>query len=214
LVSGRPISFKMDLYNPLYVPRPTVEPELFASLRPPTYSGGFKSREEALTKADPKEPAGEAEGGRGKAKKEAAEQKLMEKAADTAALRPGLRPNDGDARFARETGKELSDRLSTGAVGSAATAGKLGDSFQYVIDHPVTLARQKSAMLPIVGKDVEGQRVSIYNPGVQAKHPLLGLRFKNTSGLHLNQGPITVFEGSTYAGDTRVLDVQPNEERH
>ncbi len=36
LVSGRPISFKMDLYNPLYVNRPTVEPELFASLRPPT----------------------------------------------------------------------------------------------------------------------------------------------------------------------------------
>jgi hypothetical protein len=36
---------------------------------------------------------------------------------------------------------------------------------------------------------------------------------KNTSGAHLNQGPITVFEGSVYAGDTRVLDVQPNEER-
>jgi len=42
LVSGRPISFKMDLYNPLYINRPTVEPELFASLRPVTYSGGFK----------------------------------------------------------------------------------------------------------------------------------------------------------------------------
>src|SRR5215469_11171082 len=38
LVSGRPISFQMDLYQPLYVPRPTVEPELFASLRPPTYN--------------------------------------------------------------------------------------------------------------------------------------------------------------------------------
>src|SRR5258706_8071233 len=81
------------------------------------------------------------------------------------------------------------------------------------MDHPVSLARQKSALLPIVGKEVEGTRVSIYNPAVQAKHPLLGLRFKNTSGLHLSQGPITVFEGSTYAGDTRVLDVQPNEER-
>ena len=46
LISGRPISFKMDLYNPLYVPRPTVEPELFASLRPPTYSGGFGKNEE------------------------------------------------------------------------------------------------------------------------------------------------------------------------
>jgi len=44
LISGRPISFKMDLYNPLYVPRPTVEPELFASLRPPTYDGGFGRR--------------------------------------------------------------------------------------------------------------------------------------------------------------------------
>src|SRR5262249_28886618 len=41
LVSGRPISFRMDLYNPLYVGRPTVEPELFASLRPPTYSGAM-----------------------------------------------------------------------------------------------------------------------------------------------------------------------------
>ena len=41
LVSGRPISFKMDLYNPLYVGRPTVEPELFASLRPPTYNGAL-----------------------------------------------------------------------------------------------------------------------------------------------------------------------------
>src|SRR5205823_2249563 len=44
LVSGRPISFKMDLYNPLYVGRPTVEPELFASLRPVAYSGAMKGR--------------------------------------------------------------------------------------------------------------------------------------------------------------------------
>ena len=41
LVSGRPISFQMDLYQPLYVPRPVVEPELFASLRPPTYAGAM-----------------------------------------------------------------------------------------------------------------------------------------------------------------------------
>jgi hypothetical protein len=41
LVSGRPISFRMDLYTPLYVPRRLVEPELFASLRPPSYSGAM-----------------------------------------------------------------------------------------------------------------------------------------------------------------------------
>src|SRR5688572_11151314 len=45
LISGRPISFKMDLYNPLYINRPVVEPELFASLRPVTYRGGFDQRQ-------------------------------------------------------------------------------------------------------------------------------------------------------------------------
>src|SRR5205814_7029668 len=43
--------------------------------------------------------------------------------------------------------------------------------------------------------------------------PLLGLKFKNTSGMPLTQGPITVFDGSNYAGDARILDLQPNEER-
>ena len=41
LVSGRPISFQMDLYPPLFVPRPVVEPETFASLRPPSYEGAL-----------------------------------------------------------------------------------------------------------------------------------------------------------------------------
>ena len=41
LVSGRPISYQMNLYESLYIPRPWVEPELFASLRPPVYSGAL-----------------------------------------------------------------------------------------------------------------------------------------------------------------------------
>ena len=36
---------------------------------------------------------------------------------------------------------------------------------------------------------------------------------KNSSGQPLNQGPITVYEDGSYAGDTRILDLQPNEER-
>src|SRR5436309_2307899 len=41
LVAGRPMTFQMDLYDPLFVPRPHVEPELYASLRPPMYQGGL-----------------------------------------------------------------------------------------------------------------------------------------------------------------------------
>src|SRR5205085_5344946 len=103
------------------------------------------------------------------------------------------------ARFqhGNEMRKQLEQRLKLGqGVSPAATASQLGDYFQYVLDRPVTLPRQKSALLPILNKEVEGTRVSIYNEQVQAQFPLHGLKFKNTSGAHLMQGPLTVFEGS------------------
>src|SRR6516165_3615288 len=46
LISGRPISFQMNLYDALFIKRPVVEPELFASLRPPTYSGAIEGLHE------------------------------------------------------------------------------------------------------------------------------------------------------------------------
>ena len=221
LVSGRPTSFKMDLYNPLYINRPTVEPELFASLRPVTYSGGFKDANGvAWAEKQLRDEMGDAKdggfAGRGGATapgKAMPSAKADGRMSEYDALKKTTGANDEQAKHAKDTAAELARRMGRDSVGNAATAGALGDFYQYTIDHPVTLPRQKSAMLPIVGKDIDGTRVSIYNPSVQAKHPLLGLRFKNTSGAHLNQGPITVFEGSVYAGDTRVLDVQPNEER-
>src|SRR5260370_36843367 len=51
LISGRPISFQMDLYQPLYVPRPMVELELFQSLRPVAYGGAVGGREQAAVAA-------------------------------------------------------------------------------------------------------------------------------------------------------------------
>jgi hypothetical protein len=257
LVSGRPISFKMDLYEPLFVPRPVVEPELFASLRPVTYRGDFgkevprEINKAALPLNDVEQLKREQEAVRGglavksnsvrtlQAGQDSQimggsgaggvdEKKLRQVAEQWGSLPANRRAqlkaevNDAVPGKYKETVNEYFRsldrvhgyaRIDTASVAAAATGGVLGDHFQYTIDHPVTLGRQKSAMLPIVGKDVEGQKVSIYNPVVQRAHPLLGLRFKNTSGAHLNQGPVTVFEGSVYAGDTRVLDVQPGEER-
>ncbi|HWY86387.1 MAG TPA: hypothetical protein VNX28_06670, partial [Gemmataceae bacterium] len=98
-------------------------------------------------------------------------------------------------------------------IQSVATAEEIGDYFQYLLDQKITLPRQKSAMLPILDQIIDGTKVSIYNEAIHAKYPLLGLKLKNTSGQPLTQGPITVYENSTYAGDTRILDLQPNEER-
>src|SRR5207247_3458736 len=58
LISGRPISFQMNLYDALFIKRPVVEPELFASLRPPTYSGGLVAGGEGgFGKTPPMAPA-------------------------------------------------------------------------------------------------------------------------------------------------------------
>ena len=103
--------------------------------------------------------------------------------------------------------------LGFGSVQSVAQAGDVGELFQYRIATPVTLARQKSAMLPIVNDSVEGEKVSIYNASVHAKHPLNGLRLKNTTDLHLMQGPITVFDDGAYAGDAQIQDLPPGSER-
>jgi hypothetical protein len=215
LVSGRPISFKMDLYNPLYVGRPTVEPELFASLRPPTYAGALLRQAEAMpaVTAPPPPAAPGSAGGGGFGGGPGFGIAPPGEKGDPRGYHP-QREAGARRMYADEIAKNLRKDLDLGrSVQSVATASALGDYYQYVIDRPVDLARQKSALLPIVNKDVEGKRVSIYNQGVQAKHPLLGLKFKNTTGMPLSQGPITVFEGSVYAGDTRVLDLQPDEER-
>jgi hypothetical protein len=205
LVSGRPISFQMDLYQPLFIQRPVVEPELFASLRPVAYSGNMRSdlknTEVGVATEEVSVPG-------------AADPSAAAGLKQPVAVR-GFIAHDANGTYERKLKEDLGKRMNLdgSGVASAATASKLGDFFQYAIDRPVSLARQKSALLPIVNKDVEGTRVSIYNERTQAKFPLLGLKFKNTSGLHLMQGPITVFEGSNYAGDARILDLQPNEER-
>src|SRR5690606_24936260 len=105
------------------------------------------------------------------------------------------------------------DRMDASAsIQSAASAADLGELFEYTVDD-VDIARQSSAMLPIVTDPIEAEKLSIYNPTVLEKHPLNGVMVTNTTEKHLLQGPITVFEGGGYAGDARINDVPPGEKR-
>ena len=117
-----------------------------------------------------------------------------------------------NAAGAPPTGNPDAVDLNKG-VASVAQAETVGELFRYSIDTPVTLARQKSAMLPIVNGAVKGEKLSIYNSAVHPKHPLNGLKLINSSGLHLMQGPITVFDGGEYAGDAQIEDLRPGTER-
>jgi hypothetical protein len=211
LISGRPISFQMNLYDALFIKRPVVEPELFASLRPVTYSGGIEGLHELKKMVEQQERVQSRS-------EDAAIKKLKSADKSKKDLNDELLDTDvggekilrGLARREHKVEQQIDLRQG---VQSSASAEKLGDYFQYAIDHSVNLPRQKSALLPIVTKDVEGERVSIYNEATHPKFPLLGVYFNNTTGMHLTQGPITVYEGATYAGDARILDLQKGEKR-
>lgn len=195
LVSGRPVSFVQDLYQPLYVPRPVVEPELYASLRPQTYGGAIAAKARA------------GEFGR--------EDRASRRQALPGAPAPASVPPMAAQEMAMDAagnGMDGSPMDAARAVSSVATAEKLGAFFRYSVPK-VSLARQRSAMLPVVTEDIACERVSIYNLGVLAKHPLLGARLTNSTGKHLQQGPITVLDHGGYAGDARIDDVPPGGER-
>jgi hypothetical protein len=205
LVSGRPISFTMDLYQPLYANRPEVKPELYASLRPQTYGQDLAKKEAEFREAAP-EAAAAPPAPAADAAQLGAQARMMRRGG---AFGGGM---GGGGTYAFAAGKAADLNLAQG-VQSLAQAGDVGELFQYAIATPVTLPRQQSAMLPIVNESVQGDKVAIYNQQVQAKHPLNGYRLKNTTKLHLMQGPVTVFDDGAYAGDARIEDLPPGSER-
>jgi hypothetical protein len=210
LVSGRPISFVMDLYQPLYLPRPLVEPELHASLRPQVYGQSMSDAEKQLTQAGGRLDELAARG-RGDARR------ALAKAAAPAA--PASMTADGGVvggRAMDESGVVAGGAWfgTAGVTRSLAQGSDLGELFRYEIEKPVTLERQRSAMLPIVGGEIEAERVAIYDDRVLAKHPLSGLRLRNTTDSHLMQGPVTVYDQrGGYSGDARIEDMAPGTER-
>ena len=205
LVSGRPISFVMDLYQPLYVPRPEVQPEVYASLLPQVYGQDMLASEDEFL-------------GRRLARGEP--QVEMEMMVDSMAgmgsggmPAPAAAPGMAAKAMSRGRRAGISLGEAAAATQSLADGGDLGELFRYAIREPVSLARQQSAMLPIVSGPAEVEKLAVYDEQVLAKHPLSGVRLKNTTGLSLMQGPLTVYEADAYAGDARIEDLPPESSR-
>ncbi|HKS07699.1 MAG TPA: carboxypeptidase regulatory-like domain-containing protein [Gemmatimonadaceae bacterium] len=275
LVSGRPISFMMDLYSPLYSQRPFVVQELFAGLRPQMYGAGIGARLDAAGRIGgglgtiggvvrdkfTRQPIegvqvfvqGGAYGTTTKANGTYTILGVPPGTYTVIARLVGYAPLETEnvvvrTDVRREINIELAQSAASlmaqkvladspplieqGTVGATTTiseeyyaltnaassvqaiaaAAQLGELFQYSIPN-VTLARQKSAMLPIVTDSIAIDRVSIYNATVLARNPLNGVRLKNITGKHLLQGPVTVLDQSSYAGDARIDNVPPGQER-
>ncbi|MDQ7014055.1 MAG: hypothetical protein Q9O74_09195 [Planctomycetota bacterium] len=198
LVAGQPVSFTMDLYEPVYITRPNVPVPTATGAKPRSYSGGG-SPFNNMQREDREE--GFADSGRAAAPRSRAEARPLV-AADS------WETSAGAAEKAVAFGAAMRN-----SVAAAASGESVGEVFQFTLDAPVTVGRQQSAMLPIIAGDIEGRRVSIFNQSDGLTHPMRGVEITNDTGLQLMPGPIAVYDGEAYAGDAQINHVSRSDER-
>lgn len=193
LVSGLPVSFRQNLYDPFFVQRREIATQRESAVGPVMHAAGAPP---APPPAAPRKARVRAEGA-GAADAMAMSAEAAAPAAAPAAL---MAPPDLMANMGRQ------------AV--AAVAEAAGALFVYKIAAPVTIRRDRSALLPIAGSAVAAERLSVYNQSVRAANPMDAVRLKNETGLTLEGGALTVYENDTYIGEALMDTLKPNEERY
>ncbi len=194
LASGRPVSFTMNLYQPVFGSRPALPVPVPGALAGRAFEDGI--RQYAFAGAAPAS------------------------APAPASMVANQAVADLDASVGRAEGARMQrdDRLASKSAGGAleamdsqflsastqAEGVEAGEQFMYAVSTPVSIQRQQSAMLPILGAEIDARRVSIYNPSDALKNPMRGLSLTNSTGLHLMPGPISVFDAGAYAGDAQI----------
>jgi hypothetical protein len=183
LVAGLPVSFIHDLYTPRYVRRPVVEVQETTGVLPP----------EAETGIEMLYAAGDVT-------------ELAASAAPAPAMRRKMRAAPAGAMMAaRES--------APSSVPTQVRERQVGDLFEYHVEQPVTIHRDQSALVPIVLKPFDGRPVLLYQKHARAENPMRCVEFKNTTGLTLEGGPVTVIESGSYVGEAMLDTMKPNDER-
>lgn len=202
LVAGQPISFIMDLYEPLHATRPEVPVPTAPGVAPRVYEGGEQWADKKVLAQMPVR------------KTNGVESRL----AGRGARAKGMRGAAGEAYAMADRADVPEIELDAAMMADYAAqvqarAGEVGEVFQYTLEAPVSIARQRSAMLPILSAAIDGRRVSIYNRHDLSGHPMRGVELTNNTSLQLMPGPISVYDGAAYAGDSQIGHVSAGDKR-
>jgi hypothetical protein len=182
LVSGRPISFVSQLYAPKYVERPTAELADDRAARPVVHEGDYEVNG----------AVGGIGGGAGRAQLRAAAPMPM----------------------AAMAGRAMAEtmQVAPSSIVASATAGELGELFEYRIAQPVTIRKNESAMLPFLQQPIEARKLLIYSDH-SSQHPTNAAELTNSSGKTLDGGPITVYDGGAYGGEALMETLKAADKR-
>jgi hypothetical protein len=190
LVAGRPASFVQNLYPPYYLSRPVLPLAIAGTAAAAAHDSGSARALADTTAAAPSPAAPRAE---------------MQSSAKM--MRAREMPAEADYARMDEYEGRSSASMAGGVIETTAGAAA-GDQFEFTVKNPVSLDRRMSAMLPLVESPVEARRLLVFSGatavGGRTQHPRLGAELTNTSGMKLPAGPITVYDGGTYAGDALI----------
>ena len=198
LVSGRPISFVSQLYAPKYVTRPEAELADDSAARPVVHEGGYLRDMEAA--------AGVAGGAVGGVRGEALNGRLDAPRFMAKAPAPPPAMQERAAAIGNAT------TVAPSSIVASASAGELGELFEYRIAQPVTIRQNESAMLPFLQQPIEARKLLIYSDH-SSQHPTNAAELTNSSGKTLDGGPITVYDGGAYGGEALMETLKAKDKR-
>jgi hypothetical protein len=96
-------------------------------------------------------------------------------------------------------------------VESTVGSREAGDLFEYDIKQAVTIAKNQSALVPILQGHVEAEKVTLWNEGTP--EALRALWIDNTSGETLDSGSFNILEGGAFAGQGLIDTLHAGEKR-
>ncbi len=193
LVSGRPLSFVQELYSPQYVNRPVVENDFGPVVTAPMAESGAVMNLAVAAAPMPTLRKSEA------------------RSMQNAQLGSGMARDRLDSAMA--PAEEDKAKNFVGSIAPTADAKNLGELFEYTVP-TVSIARQSSAMIPILSEPLEAMKISFYNTSNFDKNPLNGVYLVNKGTKFLPAGPVTVLEGGGgFAGDARFDNLPPGQDR-
>ncbi|MDR2718980.1 MAG: DUF4139 domain-containing protein [Treponema sp.] len=200
LVAGRPVSFIQNLYPPYYLSRPVLPLAIAGTAAAATHAA-TKTHDAGVTGVE----------GQGYIALDFAG---TTSSASRSRSPEAPAPSSAQMMKAREAFNAVMDEYDEapkagmdGGVIETAAGAAAGDQFEFTVKNPVSLDRRMSAMLPLVESPVEARRLLFFSGATAGKgnqHPRLSAELTNTSGMKLPAGPITVYDGGTYAGDALI----------
>jgi len=189
VVSGRPVSFISNLYEPKYVARQTVELAEDRAANPVVYGGAIQGAVNGAAAAP-----------------------------RAAAMSKGLFAGSAGAQsFSLDDAAPLSDlflkrQAITSDVAVNVGSGDLGELFEYRFSTPVTVKKDESAMFPFLQQPIGARKLLIYSQSY-GEHPMNAAELYNSTAKTLDGGPITVFEAASYAGEALMNTLKTGDKR-